>query len=702
MTRLHWLGVVVLYLSLASAHASAQGYLGNPSDAYSCYSNCGAAPRMDGANVACYCDLDCQSRGDCCADKDEFCSVTAAAPYCAVTNNNRTEFGGFCGTDLGFNFAHNGAIEVLFGDSWLYFGTSSTCYDPGIGGVLNDDAQGTLPLARPAWLPFDAVTPGAVASNCPAGTFTMDMDALGWGYEPITLSNWLGGNVALGGFDTPLAGFSDGVNAWALFGAGLPPFRSTYVAYRVGPDTAYRAIPQTLPADKFQSPATVVVTSLTNFDPPSGSGGVLLVFGRPRFNSDPAQNPATNLPYLMYQNLPLSTIGTNWSPRYFQSRKLDGGANWTTVAGAAAPVMDSDFAITQQLDVKYIPQIKKWVMLYGGSIADWFGIEGTDPTRAQPRHGAIHMRTADYPWGPWSRPVPLLFREKMGPYYKCDATPSTTPVGCDSTPWSIGTWTQGGSAAIPNCTTALPQPQTPTTCGTGHQRGNLYAPQIIMPWNSGGVYAPATRTTTLDMSLLVSTWFPYQVNLALADLVVNAKQTFGQGIRAQLRDTWEANKRRMLSRASTTQATNEAGANANNAAANTTLNVGMVSAAAGCTSFSGRGPVIGDTVYFENSKTGGSKLLARSGAAITWINFVSPIPDSAKWILEATNTTDYPACTPIRFGITPFRLRSTSNYRLRSNGASHTLTLTTTPSGNTYEWQMQLACLNGDSCVVKL
>lgn len=36
------------------------------------------------------------------------------------------------------------------------------------------------------------------------------------------------------------------------------------------------------------------------------------------------------------------------------------------------------------------------------------------------------------------------------------------------------------------------------------------------------------------------------------------------------------------------------------------------------------------------------------------------------------------------------------------SGASHTMNLTTTPSGATYEWKMNLACLNGDSCVPKL
>ena len=699
MTRLHCLSAALLYLSLASATASAQAYLGNPSDAYSCYSHCGET-RKSGATVTCYCDSFCQSRGDCCADKDEFCSVSAAAPYCALTNNNRTEFGGFCGTDLGFSYTHNGAIEVLFGDSWQYFGLSGTCYDPGVGGLVNDDSQGTLPLARPAWLPFDAMSPGPVANNCPSGTFAMDMDPLGFSYQPITLSNWLGWNISLGGFDTPLTGFSDGINAWALFGSGLPPLHSTYVARRIGPDTNYRALPQTLPSDKFQSPSATVVTSLTNFDPPTGSGGVLLIFGRPRFNSDPTQDPNSNLPYLMYQNLPLATNGSNWSPKYFQTRKPAGDANWTPNVNSAAPILDSDFAITQQLDVKYVPQIKKWVMLYGGSIADWFGIEGTDPTRAQPRHGAIHMRTADYPWGPWTRPVPLLFREQMGPYYHCDATPTSTPAGCDN-PWSIGNWTQGGGAAIPGCTTDLPEPKTPTTCGSGQQRGNLYAPNMIVPWNNGGVYEPITRTTSLDMSLLVSSWFPYQVNLALVDLLVHAKQTFSQGIIAQLRDTWDTTtKRRMVSRASTTQASAEAGADGNNAPANTTMSVGMVTPASGCTSYANRGPVIGDTVYFVNSKTG-TKLLSRSGTSIAWLDNAVPIPASAKWILESTNTTDYPNCTPIRFGITPFRLRSTSNYRLRSSSASHTLNLNTAPSGNTYEWQFQLACMNGDNCVVK-
>ena len=52
------------------------------------------------------------------------------------------------------------------------------------------------------------------------------------------------------------------------------------------------------------------------------------------------------------------------------------------------------------------PPIDKWVMLYGGGLSSL--LVSSEDTSDAPAPGAIVMRFADHPWGPWSPPTPHL------------------------------------------------------------------------------------------------------------------------------------------------------------------------------------------------------------------------------------------------------------------------------------------------------
>jgi hypothetical protein len=699
-TNLRKVARVAAAAYLWAAAGAAQAQLGSPNDAFSCYSHCGET-RSNAFGVTCYCDAWCETRGDCCADVDTYCAVEGSAPQCALTNNtpgDASEFGRFCGTDLGFMFSHGGAIQVLFGDSWQYpSGVTTTCEDRGVqppfGPGENDDSQGTLPLTRPAWLPLSSSTPGASAVSCPAGTLTMNMT--GSTFTPIALRNLSNVLLPLAVGDTPLTGFSDGTNAWGVFGDGGPTEadRNVYIAYRTS-GTNYRARVDLGKGGNFQNPSAAVVTSLTNFDPP-GSGGTLLLFGRPLFNlssSSSAQNPV----YLLRQTLPLNTTGvSNWAPQYYVRTNADGSVTWSSSASAALPIIATDFKSTAQLDVKWIPQIKKWVMLYGGSTPDVVGLNGT--TTDQPRHGAIHIRLADFPWGPWTPPAPALFREEMGPYYDCDANGFTIPTGCDVWPWATGLWTQGyADASIPNCRVdaQLPwMPNYPWCPAPGfQQRGNLYSPNMIVPWTADNGLEPISRTRRAALYFATSTWSPYQVTLNILDLRMFEQLSYSWGATfVQLRDR----NKGMIDRNSTTNTSRVAGSNASYAPARTKF----FALWAGSGSPPERLPAIGDTVVFLNNFNG-DKLLARNGSAISYLDDTFPYPSTALWVLESTNTATYPNGTPVIWGKTPFRIKAASStHRLRTTSTGAISASTSTPD-STFVWNFLWSCVNGDSCVV--
>jgi hypothetical protein len=450
----------------------------------SCFGRCGM-PSLLLESGPCACDPGCFTRGDCCADKHELCAVSARTPLCTLTAGNAA----LCGADLGWSFAHDGKIELLFGDSY-----GSDCSDP----FPNDDAQGTLPLERPAIIPAQPRAPVACGA-----LLTIDKKRALLGGDTFAPSLLFENGSVLSSYlgETPLTGFSDGEHAYIVARRGDTIDQPIYIGVRdptlkAPARTGYRELVKT-DAPHFRNPTAVT------------RDGQLYLFGRGDFSGPDAQDV-----YLLKHSLPLA----QWAPSYFIG--VAGRVpQWSADVAQAKPVLERDFQRTMQFDVAWIAALDKWVMLYGGDVADWLDGEPDD----QPRHGALHMRMADAPWGPWSRATPVFWREHAAPFLHCDAPQSKGGCDLDALPddpahsYAPGSWAPQllDFAGCIDHDLAPSQPNfapgSALPC-LGAQRGNLYAASFIEPWTAdlaGDLGYPHAAT----LYFLASTWMPYQVIL---------------------------------------------------------------------------------------------------------------------------------------------------------------------------------------------
>jgi hypothetical protein len=492
---------------------------GTSQSAGSCFGRCGA-PELLAIAADCACDVGCLARGDCCVDKHELCSVSERASLCTLTGLALDP--ALCGTDLGWSFTHDDHVEVLYGDSY-----GADCLDP----YPNDDAQGTLPLQRPASLANHA---GDLPVSC-AGLLTLDKRAAQDGrtqtFAPSLLYQ---GGTALSSFlsETPLTGFSDGEHAYIIARRGNDIADPIYVGVRdpatapsVSPARTVYRVGQTYASQHFQNPTAATVASFAPDDPAQNDYGpgahTLLLFGRGDFAGVHGREM-----YLAQQRLPLLQPdgGLVWAPSYFAGLAA-GKPTWTLDEEGAVPVLANDFERAMQMEVAWVPALAKWVMLYGGDVADWID----DTANDQPRHGAIHMRTADHPWGPWTRATPVFWREHAAAFMHCDAPTTPAPgnrAGCDldelpndpAHSYSPGAWAPQ-LLDFPGCIGGDLSPSQPNfqlgglvPC-SGTQRGNLYAPSLIDAYtvDLAGDHGYAHAAT---LYFMVSTWMPYQVILA--------------------------------------------------------------------------------------------------------------------------------------------------------------------------------------------
>lgn len=512
------------------ANSANDGDASSPPDAASdasllgsCYGRCGL-PELLTTVQGCACDVACLVRGDCCADKHALCAVTARAPLCTLTGRELDP--ALCGTDLGWTFSHGDHVEVLFGDSY-----GADCLDP----FPHDDAQGTLPRARPTQLPTGslAAVPGLACGRLLAldkrpglGGTTFAPQRLFEG--GASLSAWLS--------ETPLTGFSDGEQVYLIARRGSSIEEPLYVAVRdatAAPElqpsrTVYR-VGQRFTAKHFKNLTAATVAHFAATAPADNDYGpgahTVLLFGRDNFAGE-----ASRAMYLAQQRLPLLQPDGSlaWAPSYYAG--LEGGKpRWTRDQALAEPILEGDVERPMQHDVAWVPALGKWLMLYGGDVADWLDATPSDA----PRHGALLMRLADQPWGPWSAAAPALWREHAAAYLHCDA-PSRVGAGeragCDldelpddpAHSYSSGTWAPQ-QLDFAGCISADLTPSQPNFSAGGSlpclgaQRGNLYAPSLIDSWTldlAGDQGYPHAATVYLTLS----TWMPYQVILVALTL----------------------------------------------------------------------------------------------------------------------------------------------------------------------------------------
>jgi len=238
--------------------------------------------------------------------------------------------------------------------------------------------------------------------------------------------------------------------------------------------------------------------------PGAGAHPRVLLWGRPWFSGVNARHQSLGM-YFAYVDMPRGPDFA-WQPRYYTGTDADGTPRFSTVETEAVPV-DLDASVpgvqpqeqhdlVQHMSVTWIEALGKWVMFYGGGVSR-FPYPSWSPdcgvlelfARDECRHvdtgnGALRMRTADDPWGPWSPPQDLIV----------GGDPERVPPD--------GQYVPGGILHHPACTE--PTCQAPSAQIPKGDYGWFYGANIIEEW---------TRPVDdgVDVIWLASTWNPYRV-----------------------------------------------------------------------------------------------------------------------------------------------------------------------------------------------
>lgn len=173
-----------------------------------------------------------------------------------------------------------------------------------------------------------------------------------------------------------------------------------------------------------------------------------------------------------------------FSPREIDARPLE-------LSYAGGDPSTEQFDEPGELSISWIEPLQRWVMLFGGHYPGLAQLlmqgssEAANQIVADPE-GAIKLRVADKPWGPWSQPQTLLRAQ----------TTSGAIAALPSAPKGI--------VARPDCTAADCPPHEPSFAAS--ELGALYSAHVIEPWTT-------ERDDGVELYWVVSTWNPYQVVL---------------------------------------------------------------------------------------------------------------------------------------------------------------------------------------------
>jgi hypothetical protein len=263
---------------------------------------------------------------------------------------------------------------------------------------------------------------------------------------------------------------------------------------------------------KFRNPTARTVRTFTGHvdgnDYRPGSDALLL-WGRPSWWAEHQQQAQL---YLLWQRLPLDVDASGhvrFEPQYFAGVDPDTNEpSWSSHQTDAKPLaLDGEvggdaheqLTVVNQMTISWLgAPIDQWVMIYGG---DQVALLLGDPAGAEwpAAPGALAMRFADHPWGPWSPPQPHLLAgdpskvgDNFGPggqlfHFACADQP---PALCARTDPLRPLETQ-----IPGC------PAPPVQTDIGH----FYSPNII------DEYTQRNGDDGLDIVWDVSAWNPYNV-----------------------------------------------------------------------------------------------------------------------------------------------------------------------------------------------
>lgn len=372
------------------------------------------------------------------------------------------------GSRLGVTFEHRNELVMLLGDAWAQ--ADAVCP---ADARPNDDLLAGLTRGLSSELPV--LVPRAA--------------------QPVRLFRD-GTEIGLGYGLSPIAGFSDGAQAFAVFGAG----GQLELGLARGDDLATYDSVVRLPAGKFSQPALRTVAKFSGqssgSDFSSGSDAVL-VWGRPALVAEHGRQAPL---YFMWHRLPLARDATGqiaFEPQYFAGVDASGEPRWSRAEADARPIaLDGresgdpyeQLQITGRMSLAWVPApVAQWVMLYGGDLSESSLL---DPASARGAHapGAIRLRFADRPWGPFTPPLPHVDPRSL-------AGPSGILFSPECRDTNDARCAPANPPAAARCSPPLPA------------RGQLSAPNIIdgytAPNEEGGV----------DLVWSVSTGNPYGIQL---------------------------------------------------------------------------------------------------------------------------------------------------------------------------------------------
>lgn len=339
--------------------------------------------------------------------------------------------------------------------------------------------------------------------------------------------------------------------------------RTMYIATSVWPDrpSDYATVVR-FASNRFQN---IAVRTVAHFeaDHPEHNDyrpgyHTLLVWGRASFAE---YGGAQALPFFFY--VPLAELRTEpeamrWTPRYFAGYGDRGKPRWSMREAEAQPVYgteanlvdaggekiawrEPEFDYVEWAGMSYIAPLKRWVMLYGGDVPAFLVLDPKtgrtrEPVNLQFAPGAIHMRSAEHPWGRqhksdaagWSSAEPILTRPMLAHYLACGAHGAEGLQGCvkDGDPHSpldlVATLAGFATRSSPGKFADVASSCVMGEFAYGVQNalsgdlvGRLYAPNIIDDWTED--VTPPSRAKTgphsVEIYWNVSTWNPYQVVL---------------------------------------------------------------------------------------------------------------------------------------------------------------------------------------------
>lgn len=247
-----------------------------------------------------------------------------------------------------------------------------------------------------------------------------------------------------------------------------------------------------------------------DYSPAATYGGNSRVFlwGRPGFMGIGAMGRSLGM-YFAYVDIPADEHSA-WDMHYFTGTDADGNPRFSSVESEAV-ALDLDSTrpgmqpeephdMVQHMSIVWIDHLKKWVMFYGGGMTrstmnnEALGecgflrvFAGADCDTIVIGNGAIRMRTADDPWGPWTPPQEVV-------------------VGGHPDEPDSGQFGPGGALHHPDCNAPTCSPRSPFPIFSEDESGFFYGANIIEQWID-----PAGEG--VDVIWNASTWNPYRVVL---------------------------------------------------------------------------------------------------------------------------------------------------------------------------------------------